>query len=295
MSSSLVLRQDHLVLDLALRADLVSFVQKAFGTVSPGDHFSPNWHIEAMCFELTKVLTGKTKRLIIAIPPRHLKTIVTSVALPAWVLGHDPTRKIICVSYAQDLAIKHGNDCRAVMTSDWYRRLFPGTKIDAAKNTETELMTTQRGSRLSTSVGGVLTGRGGNMIIIDDPLKPADAMSSTARDRQIDWFRNTLLSRLDNKGDDAIIVVMQRLNPDDLVGHLLGEEGLRYLSLPAIAEIEQRIEIRPGKYHIRQIGDLLHPARESREVAGPHQKGNGVTSFLCAVSAGAGPAGRQHD
>ena len=126
--SALALRQGHSGCDsdAVLRRDLVAFVRKAFGTVSPGVLFVPNWHIEAICHELAKVVSGETNRLIITIPPRHLKSICASVALPAWVLGHDPTRRIICVSYAQELAVKHGNDCRAVMTSDWYRRIFPG-------------------------------------------------------------------------------------------------------------------------------------------------------------------------
>ena len=282
MSSALALKQDpsqDVVLNAVLRRDLVAFVQKVFGMVSPGDRLSPNWHIEAICYELEKVVRGETKRLIITIPPRHLKSICASVTLPAWVLGHDPTRKIICVSYAQELAVKHGNDCRAVMASDWYCRVFPGTKIDAAKNTETEFMTTQRGSRLSTSVGGVLTGRGGNMIIIDDPLKPADAMSDAARARHIEWYSTTLISRLDNKEEDVIIVVMQRLHQGDLVGHLLQQQGWRHLNLPAIAEIEQQIEIAPGEYHTRQIGDLLHPARESRELLDNIKQGMGSATF----------------
>ncbi len=266
-------------LHAVLRQDLVAFVQKVFGTVSPGDRFSPNWHIEAICHELAKVVRGETKRLIFTIPPRHLKSICASVAFPAWVLGHDPTRKIICVSYAQELAVKHGNDCRAVMASDWYGRVFPGTKIDAAKNTETEFMTTKRGFRFSTSVGGVLTGRGGNMIIIDDPLKPADAMSDAARARHIEWYSTTLISRLDNKEEDAIIVVMQRLHEGDLVGHLLQERGWQHLSLPAIAETEQQIEIGAGRYHSRQIDDLLHPARESREALDRIKRGMGSATF----------------
>jgi predicted phage terminase large subunit-like protein len=281
-ASALMLKPDLAqagTLDAALRRDLVAFVRKVFGTVSPGVPFLPNWHIEALCHELTKVVRGETNRLIITIPPRHLKSICASVALPAWVLGHDPTRRIISVSYAQELAVKHGNDCRAVMTSDWYRRVFPATEIDAAKNTETEVMTTQRGSRLSTSVGGILTGRGGNMIIIDDPLKPADAMSDTARERHIEWYSTTLISRLDDKERDAIIVVMQRLHEGDLVGHLLQEQGWKHLSLPAIAETEQQIEIGPGRHHTRQIGDLLHPTRESRTVLENIKTGMGSATF----------------
>jgi hypothetical protein len=231
------------LLNHILRTDLTGFVQKSFGTVSPGDTFSPNWHIEAMCHSLSKVVGGETRRLIISIPPRHLKSICASVALPAWVLGQDPTRRIICVSYAQDLSVKHANDCRTVMNSDWYRRAFPGTKLDSSKNTESEIMTTKRGLRLATSVGGTLTGRGGNFIIIDDPIKPADAMSEAARARVIEWFGSTLLSRLDDKENDAIVLVMQRLHEGDLAGELLKQGGWEHLRLPAIAELEECIEI----------------------------------------------------
>src|SRR5262249_35673999 len=120
------------VLDAVLRNDLVAFVRKTFGTVSPGDQYLANWHIRAICYELEKVMRGETKRLIITMPPRYLKSICASVAFPAWVLGHDPTQKIICVSYAQELAVKHANDCRAVMSSPWYGRVFPGTELDDA-------------------------------------------------------------------------------------------------------------------------------------------------------------------
>jgi predicted phage terminase large subunit-like protein len=278
-------------LDSILRTDLVAFVQKVFGAVSPGDVFLPNWHIEALCHELAKVMRGETTRLVITIPPRHLKSICTSVALPAWVLGHDPTRRIICVSYAQELAVKHANDCRTVMAADWYRRLFPGTRLDPAKNTETEVMTTKRGFRLSTSVGGTLTGRGGNLIVVDDPIKPADAMSDTTRERLIEWCGNTLFSRLDDKGHDAIILVMQRLHEGDLAGHVLRQGGWQHLNLPAIAETEQRVEVGPGRYHMRQIGDLLHPARETRAVLDNIKRVMGSATFAAQYQQSPVPAG----
>jgi predicted phage terminase large subunit-like protein len=216
-----------------------------------------------MAHELSMVMRGENRRLIITIPPRHLKSICTSVALPAFILGHDPTRRIICVSYSQELAVKHANDCRTIMNSDWYRQLFPATKVDPGKNTETEVMTTERGFRLSTSVGGTLTGRGGNLIIIDDPIKPADAMSDTTRERLIQWCGTTLLSRLDDKERDSIILVMQRLHVGDLAGHFLQQGGWRHLNLPAVAFMDERIAIGPERYHTRKVGDLLHPERES--------------------------------
>jgi predicted phage terminase large subunit-like protein len=267
------------VLDAVLRSDFTSFIQKAFATVSPGDAFAGNWHIEAMAYELNKLMRNETRHLIITIPPRHLKSICTSVALPAYILGLDPTKRIICVSYSQELAVKHANDCRIVMNSLWYKRAFPHTRIDPGKNTETEFMTTQRGFRLSTSVGGTLTGRGGDLIIIDDPIKPADAMSDTTRQRLIDWYGTTLLSRLDDKENGAIILVMQRLHVGDLAGHLLDGGGWQHLNLPAIAEIEQSIETGPGRFHTRKVGDLLHPARESRQTLDAMKVAMGSATF----------------
>src|SRR5438034_6681360 len=224
-------------------------------------------------------LRGEIKRLIITVPPRSLKSICALVAFPAFVLGHYPTRRIICVSYAEALARKHANDCRALMRSTLYHRLFPNTRISNAKDTELEFATTRGGNRLATSIGGTLTGRGGNLIVIDDPLKPQDAYSEAARENTKQWYSNTLLSRLDDKTKDAIIVVMQRLHLDDLVGHLLEQEGWTHLNLPAIAESEFRIPLGPGRYHLRRVGDLLHPEREPREVLDEFKRSMGSLDF----------------
>src|SRR5467141_3449804 len=247
-----------------LGTDLYSFVQASFPIVSGGGRFLPNWHIEAICHELSHVWRGETRRLIITVPPRSLKSICASVCLPAFILGHDPARRIICVSYSEGLARKHANDCRALMRSNLYRAVFPTTRISPAKDTETEVMTTARGSRLATSVGGTLTGRGGNLVIIDDPLKPQEAQSQSARDSLKQWYSNTLLSRLDHKTEGSIIIVMQRLHPEDLVGHLLEQGGWRHLNLPAIAEEDTIVRLGQNRSHRGLLGDLLHPERESQ-------------------------------
>jgi len=262
-----------------LRNDLYSFVQACFPIVSGGSELILNWHIEAICHALRKVEAGDIKRLIITIPPRHLKSICASVCFPAFLLGHDPTRRIICVSYSEGLARKHANDCRALMRSPMYRRLFPRTRISAEKDTELEFMTTARGSRLATSVGGTLTGRGGNLIIIDDPLKPQDAYSESAREQLKQWYGNTLLSRLDNKAQDPIIIVMQRLHVDDLVGHLLEQKNWMVLNLPAIAPAEEFIPVRPGWVTHRKPGDILHPEREPISVLNEIKQTMGSLDF----------------
>jgi predicted phage terminase large subunit-like protein len=250
------------LLRVFLRNDLYAFVQKVFETVNPGVAFSRNWSTEAVTHALQKVAGGSTTRLIVNIPPRNLKSICASVALPAFLLGHNPTKKVICVSYSDDLAAKFSNDCRAVMRSDWYRQTFPRARIDRTKDTESEVRTTERGYRLATSVGGTLTGRGGDVVIIDDPIKPQDAQSKAVRDKTIQWYENTLLSRLDDKVHGAIIVVMQRLHLDDLAGHLLERGGFEHLCLPAIAESGQTIPLGNGRAHIREPGDVLDPVRE---------------------------------
>ena len=261
-----------------LRSDLYSFIGATFPIVSPNDQFAPNWHIESIALHLTRVLQG-LKRLIITLPPRSLKSVCASVAFPAFVLGHNPRQRIICVSYSEGLARKHANDCRAVMRSDLYRRIFPNTLISPAKDTELEFATTLGGNRLATSVGGTLTGRGGNLIVIDDPMKPQDAYSEAERERAKQWYANTLLSRLDNKTKDSIVVVMQRLHVDDLVGHLLEEGGWYHLNLPAIAEFEDSIELSNYKTHLRQAGDVLHPEREPRTVLDAAKRAMGTMDF----------------
>src|SRR6266545_1354420 len=250
----------------ACRRDLVSFVRKMFHVLNPSAIFHMNWHICAIAYHLVQVWLGNIKRLIITVPPRSLKSIMSSVAFPAFVLGHDPTKRLIVVSYSADLAIKHANDFRAVVNSEEYHGIFPGMRMSAMKNTQTEVVTTRNGFRLAMSVDGALTGRGGDIIIIDEPIAALAARSQKSREHVVDWYFNTLLSRLDDKQNGAIVLVMQRLHEDDLAGVLLrGSDEWTVLSLPAFAEQDERIPIGNGRFHFRHAGDVLHPERRSRE------------------------------
>lgn len=270
---------DHHFLDLAFRQDLGMFIGRSFRTVSPGPAFVHNWHIDAIAHALTRCFHRQSRRLIITMPPRNLKSISASVAFPAWALGLDPTLRFTCVSYSHELAAKHARDCRAVMESEWYKRAFPRTRISRSKSAELEYETTARGSRYATSVGGTLTGRGGNFILIDDPMKPADAMSDVKRQSVKDWYDQTLSSRLDNKTSDVIVLIMQRLHVDDLVGHVLEKEAWDHLDLPAIAETVQEVPIDVGLTHTRQVGDVLHPEREPRSVLDQQKITMGSATF----------------
>jgi predicted phage terminase large subunit-like protein len=263
-ASALIRRE---VLDAICRSDLTSFARRCFHSLAPNATYQHNWHIEAITHYLERARRREITRLMINMPPRSLKSLIASVALPAYVLGHDPTRRLICVSYGADLAAKHANDFRAIVTSRWYQAMFPPMRVSRLKNTESELVTTQGGFRLATSVEGTLTGRGGEMIIMDDLLKSSDAFSDARREHVNEWYNTTLLSRLDDKVNGVIVLIMQRLHEFDLAGTLLrGPEPWEVLQLAAIAEADEAIQIGPDRYHVRRDGDLLHAEREPRAV-----------------------------
>jgi predicted phage terminase large subunit-like protein len=250
--------------DAVLRQDFATFAARCFHDLNPQTALAINWHVEIIAAKLAAVREGRIRRLIINLPPRHLKSLLASIAFPAWCLGHDPSAQILCVSYAQDLADKLSRDCRGIMTSPWYRRIFP-TRLAAHRQAVPEFLTTRGRFRLATSNGGVLTGRGAGIILIDDPLKPEEALSDSQRQAANEWFDHTLYSRQNDKQHSAIVVIMQRLHEDDLVGHVLGQEPWEVLSFPAIAEADERHEIETiwgPRCFTRCQGEALHPARE---------------------------------
>ncbi len=266
MSASSVFSADEY--QVILRNDLTSFIERSFLELNPQTTFLASPYIELLASTLGKCRTGKTKRQIINLPPRILKSHAASVAFSAWLLGHAPAKQIICASYGQDLADKHARDCRILMNSPFYRSLFPASVLSPDKQSVNEFITKAGGFRMSTSVGGVVTGRGADLIILDDILKPEDALSETRRKAANEWFFNTLQSRLNSKEHGVIIIVMQRLHQEDLVGEVMEREPWEVLSLPAIAEQDEKylIECPMGNYHYeRKAGTALHPERDSLE------------------------------
>lgn len=252
---------EQTVYNQILRTDFAAFMHRCMRHLNPGAVFMPNWHLDAIAYRLQRVRDGEVTRLIINLPPRYLKSLTVSVILPAFLLGHNPWLKIFGISYGTELSAKHAADFRAIVESDWYRRTFPNMRISRAA--ESDVFTSKRGFRKSTSVNAALTGLGGDIFIIDDPQKPVDAQSETQRNGVTQWFSNTLRSRLDNKETGVIIVVMQRVHLLDLTGYLTEHsDEWNVLSLPAIAEVDEEIAIGPGKFYHRRAGEALHPAYE---------------------------------
>jgi hypothetical protein len=163
-----------------LQHDLCAFIHRSFLELNPQTRFHMNWHIEVLAARLEEVRQGRCKRLIVNMLPRLLKSHAISIAFPAWVLGHDPAKQILTVTYAQDLSDNFARKSRSLMTSDFYEALF-NTRLLRGREAVSDYETTAGGCRLSTSVGGVLTGRGADIIIVDDPLKADDALSEIRR------------------------------------------------------------------------------------------------------------------
>jgi predicted phage terminase large subunit-like protein len=261
--------------DVLYRESFGAFTYAAYSIVNSHESLVENWHIDCLCYRLelmARFHAGEPppanftefdlKRLVINLPPRSLKSYIVSVAWIAWLLGRDPSLEIICASYAEDLAKKFSRDCRRLMESKFYSRVFPTTRINPRKSTETEFEIVGGGYRIATSVGGTLTGRGAHVLIVDDPSKASDVTSETALGSANEWFRNTALSRLNSQRKSIVVVVQQRIHADDLSGTLL-ESGWPSLIMPAIAVEGVDYLTGDGETYHRPEGELLQVGRDS--------------------------------
>lgn len=241
-----------------LRQDFLSFVLKVFTTLNPGTVYLHNWHVEAIVTLLGHVMQGETRRAMINVPPRTLKSMIVSIAWPAFLLGHDPTRKIFVVSHGLDLAEEHHAAFRKVVESDWYRAAFPTMSPAAEKDTALVFRTSQGGQRKAFSVESRITGQGADIIILDDPLDASDAQNELACAKVNDWIVNVLMGRFNTGATGIMVLVMQRLAINDPAARLLEIEPWSLLSLPAIAEEDMTVEVAPGETGVFAKGELLH-------------------------------------
>lgn len=236
------------------------FFQLAFRLLHPGVPYLHNWSIDMLGEALARCHRRETTRLIINMPPRSLKSMCTSIAFPAWMLGVQPESKIMCVSGHKGLAEEQHEMAHLLMRHPRYRALFPHVR---ASETTGRLKLAQGGFRAAFTPSGAITGRGADVIIIDDPQSAhgADDPQKSAAIRH--WYDRNIYQRLDDKHEGVVIVVMQRLAHDDLTAHLLEQDGWEVLSLPAIAMRDERLPSSLSGHLVRRAGEALHPARES--------------------------------
>ncbi len=234
----------------------------------PHEKLDVNWHMQLLCEELEMVSDGRVLRLIINIMPRSLKSSIVTVFWPVWVWTIDPHKSFLAISYAASLSIGHNTDRRDVIVSEKYQDYFGDVfTLKADENQKKAFSNMHHGEMQATSVGGALTGEGGDFILFDDPHSADEATSQIQRQAAIDFFRNTALSRMNNKSKGAVVVVAQRLHEYDLSGHLLKQGGYRHVSLPAIFQKKQTyIFPKSGIEKSVEAGEPLHEERDSLEV-----------------------------
>lgn len=235
----------------AIRADFQAFSDQAFAELHNDEMMGDDPYIGVVYDFVTGVWIGEASRGIINLPPRHLKTILCTVCLSAWELAHKPASKIIIVTYGEDLSRNIAAKVRRILESDWYQETF-ATRLSG--RSATDMTTDQGGELFAVSIGGAITGRGADLIIIDDPVKISDANNATAHERAITVCEEEVFSRLNDPQKGRILVVSHRLNEADLSGHLLsGDPAWRKLVLPLVAD--DSVRILPSWF--RHAGDLL--------------------------------------
>lgn len=268
------------------------YVEHAWPILEPAVTFQSNWHIDYLVEHLEAVTAGQITRLLVNIPPRYMKSLLVSVLWPTWEWIHAPHRRWVFASYAEALSTKHSMDRRTILQSSWYQQRW-GDRVTLAsdQNVKHEFVNTRRGHMIATSIGGSITGKGGNRIVVDDPHHPIQAESETQREAALTYFSRTLSTRLDNKNDDAIVVVMQRLHERDLAALCL-DLGFTHVCLPAEADVPTRLVFpRSRRVHQRELGDVLWPGREGPAVLARQKVALGSAAYAGQYQQRPAPAG----
>lgn len=246
---------------------LSGFVREAWHVLEPSAAYLHGWHIDAICAHLEAITDGRITRLLINVPPGTMKSLIVSVLWPAWEWGPKGLAgmRYLTTSYKEDFVKRDSRRMRDLVSSEWYRALWP--EIALARASEISFANTKTGNREGVAFKG-LTGGRGDRVIIDDPHSTETAESPAERDTTTRIFRESVPTRLNDPIRSAIVVVMQRLHENDVSGQIL-KLGLGYvhLMLPMEFEPERRCRTTIGFADPRDTdGDLLFPERFPRAV-----------------------------
>ena len=245
------------------RRSLRAFYALAWTIVEPGRPYIANWHIDAIAEHLEAITSGQITRLVVSMPPGYMKSRAITVMWPCWEWIRNPSLRYLCASYAESLAVDHNVERRNIIESPWYQRHWGDrVQLEDDDNQKVQFTNTARGRMIASGVGGTATGKGGERLICDDPLNPKQAASDAERLAAEKWFLQTFSTRLRDKQNGAIVVVMQRLHQRDVAAIAL-ELGYDHLCLPAEYDPARSTVTSIGWKDPRKIkGELLWPERE---------------------------------
>jgi predicted phage terminase large subunit-like protein len=241
-----------------IQTEFLAFAMKAFATLNKGRSLGNDKYLKLLAQELTHVAAGETKRLVVNMPPRHCKTFMGSICLPAWILAHNPSAKIVILTYGQDLADKTAYAVRDILRSEWYQQVFH-TRVKGDRAKLMDFVTTDGGGVRSLSIEGGVTGLGADFIIIDDPVEIKDCGNTKRLERVNDLFDDEIQTRLDHPKKGCIVIIAHRISEDDLPGHVLQKGGWQQLKLPLIATRSRTHHLDSGEVWNRKKGELLRP------------------------------------
>jgi len=243
---------------MELAGDLRAFIRAAWHLVEPGREFHSGWHIDAIADKLEAATRGEIRRLVINIPPRHMKSLSVSVFWPVWLWASSPQVRFLTLAYGDDLATRDAVKSRRLIQSRWFRGRFGDVfALTGDQNQKTRYENDRTGYRIATTVGGSATGEGGDVIIIDDPHKADEVHSDVKRQRVLNWHDEVVSFRFNDPAGGVEVVIMQRLHEADLTGHLLARGGWTHLCLPA--EYEPSHPFVWPEDPRREAGELLWP------------------------------------
>jgi predicted phage terminase large subunit-like protein len=241
-----------------VQTEFLAFAMKAFATLNKGRRFGNDKYLKLLAQTLTRVATGEAKRLVVSMPPRHGKTFMGSICLSAWILAHDPSAKILVLSYGQDLADKIAYTIRAILQSDWFKQAFR-TRLAKNRTKVMDFLTTDGGGVRSLSIEGGVTGLGADYIIIDDPVEIKECDNADRLQRVNRLFDDEIQTRLDRPKKGCIVIIAHRISENDLPGHVLQKGGWKQLKLPLIAMRSRTYDLGGGEVWERKKGELLRP------------------------------------
>jgi len=245
---------------------LREFVRQAWPVVEPSTAFVPGWHLDAICEHLEAVTSGQIHRLLISMPPRHMKSLAVAVFWPCWEWITHPERRWLFCSYAAGLAIRDSLKCRRMVESPWYRARWRDRFILTSDQNEKAKFENDRGGyRIAIGVGGAATGEGGDRVVVDDPHNIREAESDTIRQGVLDWWDQVMSTRLNDPKTGAMVIVMQRVHENDLAGHVLQQGDYEELKLPAEYEGSRRMTSIGWQDPRTEPDELLWPERFGRE------------------------------
>ena len=211
---------------LKAELSLYAFLKQAWPWIEGGTPFVGSWHISAIAEHLEACYRREIRNLMIHVPPRSSKTSLISIAFPAWTWIHNPQEKFLYASYANTLSLEHSLKCRRLIESPWYQERWGGrVKLSSDQNAKGFFDNTAGGYRIATSVGASATGRGGSILVCDDPNNAKDGESEVKRDSTNQWHSQVWSTRLNDAKKDVRIIVQQRIHDQDVSGYILGQEG----------------------------------------------------------------------